>query len=385
MICTAAATHPKSYSTTGRGSYTPYTSATCVCLPTRPSSVPKLPLSAGSGMLAPFLPVPTVLTPSPCTPSRTDGAVWDPGIGATLYVTRGDKLCVSGFFSAKLRGSQTTWLPCEVKALSIAAATKHFSPYLIQSVKKACILTDSKPCVQAYEKLCRGEFSASPRVSTFLSVVSRYQASVRHISGAAILPSDFTSRNAAACENETCQVCSFISRTRDSVVRAVSVQDVLRAWVAVQSGCPDLHRTHAHLVQGTRTSKKLTNIKDVKRYLQVASVADDGLLVVRRHESLSPSRECIIVPRQALDGLLTALHIQLSHPSCHQLKMVVKRYIYALDLDKAVSRVSDECHSCAAIRSSPTARIDQSTSPPPDAIGRPFAVLASSSLSSARL
>ena len=181
--------------------------------------------------------------------------------------------------------------------------------------------------------------------------MSRYQASVRHVSGAAILPSDFASRNAAACDNETCQVCSFISRTRDSVVRVVSVQDVLQgnvrlpftsrpAWVAVQSECPDLHRTHAHLVQGTRPSKKLTNIKDVKRYLLVASVADDGLLVVRRHEPLSPSRECIIVPRQALDGLLTALHIQLSHPSCHQLKMVVKRYLYALDLDKAVARVS---------------------------------------------
>ena len=67
----------------------------------------------------------------------TDGAVRDPGIGATLYVTRGNKLCVSGFFSAKSRGSQTTWLPCEVEALSIAAATKHFSPSLIQSVKKA--------------------------------------------------------------------------------------------------------------------------------------------------------------------------------------------------------------------------------------------------------
>ena len=138
---------------------------------------------------------------------------------------------VSGFFSAKLWGSQTTWLPCEVEALSTAAATKHFSPYLIQSVKKACIHTDSKPCVQAYEKLCRGEFSASPRVSTFLSVVSRYQASVRHVSGAAILPSDFASRNAATCEKETCQVCSFISRTRDSVVRAVSGQDILQGNV----------------------------------------------------------------------------------------------------------------------------------------------------------
>ena len=185
-------------------------------------------------------------------------------------------------------------------------------------------------------------------------------------------------------KTETCQVCSFITRTRNSVIRAISVQDILQgnvrlpftnrpAWLAVQSECPDLRRTHAHLVQGTRPSKKLTNIKDVKRYFQVASVADDGLLVVRRHEPLSPSKECIIVPRQALDGLLTALHIQLSHPSCHQLKMVVKRYLYALDLDKAVSHVSDGCHCCAAIRSSPTALIDQSSSPPPDAIGRSFA------------
>ena len=314
----------------------------------------------------------------------TDGAVRDPGIGATLYVTRRDKLHVSGFFSAKLRGSQTTWLPCEVEALSIAAATKHFSPYLIQSSKKACVLTDSKPCVQAYEKLCRGEFSASPRVSTFLSVVSRYQASVRHVSGAAILQSDFASRNAAPCENETCQVCSFITRTRDSVVRAASVQDIIQgkvrlpftsrpAWLAIQSECPDLRRTHAHLVQGTRPSKKLTNIKDVKRYLQVASIANDGLLVVQHQEPLSPPRERIIVPRQALYGLLTALHIQLHHPSCHQLKMVVKRYLFALDLDKAVSHVSDGCHSCAAIRSSPTARVDQSTSPSPEGIGRSFA------------
>lgn len=163
----------------------------------------------------------------------------------------------------------------------------------------------------------------------------------------------------------------------------MSVHDVLQgnvrlpfisrpAWLAVQPECPDLHvrRTHAHLVQGTRPSKKLTNIKDVKRYLQVASIADDGLLVVQRHDPLSPTRECIIVPRQALDGLLTDLHIQLGHPSCHQLKMVVKRYLFALDLDKAVSRVSEGCHSCAAIRNSPTARIDQSTSPPPEAIGQ---------------
>ena len=39
--------------------------------------------------------------------------------------------------------------------------------------------------------------------------------------------------------------------------------------------------THAHLTQGTRPFKKLTNIKDVKRYLNVATIASDGLLVVK--------------------------------------------------------------------------------------------------------
>lgn len=132
---------------------------------------------------------------------QTDGALRKPGIGAILYVTRNDKLRLAGSFSAKLRGSQLTWLPCEVEVRAIAFATKHFSPYLIQSHYKDCILTESKPCVQAYEKRGKGEFSASPRASTFPSTVSRYSASVRHLFGSAILPSDFASRNAAPCED----------------------------------------------------------------------------------------------------------------------------------------------------------------------------------------
>ena len=186
----------------------------------------------------------------------TDGAVKNRGIGATLYVTRQTKLCLAGFFSAKLRGRQPKWLPCEVEALSIAASTKHFSPYLIQSTRNASILTNSKPCVQAFEKLCRGEFSASPRVSTFLSTVSRYQATVRHLAGSANIPSDFASCNAPDCANPSCQICSFVQRTEDSVVQRISAHDILTgkiklpftsraAWSAIQSECPDLHRTRA--------------------------------------------------------------------------------------------------------------------------------------------
>ena len=69
----------------------------------------------------------------------TDGSVTQRGLGATLYVTRQDSLLLAGFFSPKLRKHQVTWLPCEVEALSIAAAIKHFSPFIIQSKHRACI------------------------------------------------------------------------------------------------------------------------------------------------------------------------------------------------------------------------------------------------------
>ena len=176
----------------------------------------------------------------------TDGAIKTPGIGATLKVTRNNKLQLAGFFSAKIRGRQFTWLPCEIEALSITAATKHFCPYIIQSKTPACILTDSKSYVESFEKLCRGEFSSSPRVATFLSAVSTYKASVRHVAGAAILPSDFASHNAPECDNPTCQVCSFVQHTKYSVVFRASVQGILSgtaklpftsrvAWLALHS------------------------------------------------------------------------------------------------------------------------------------------------------
>ncbi|CAC5388138.1 unnamed protein product [Mytilus coruscus] len=304
-----------------------------------------------------------------------DGYVTKRGIGATLYINRDGKVFLAGFFSAKLRKHQVLWLPCEIEALSIAASVKHFSPFIIQSKLQANVLTDNKPCVQGFEKLCRGEFSASPRVTSFLSVVSRYQVSVNHLSGRANIPSDFASRNAPLCTEPNCQNCCFISRTEDSVVRAVSIQDLLNdefrlpfttrsAWINIQSECPDLRRTHAHLKQGTRPFKKLTN----KGYLNVASIAKDGLLVVRRCDPLAPPNEfeLIIVPRSVLDGLVTALHIKLDHPSKHQLILVLKRHFYALDKPKVTEQASDSCHTCASLKRFPKSLVEQSSEDPPD-------------------
>jgi len=142
--------------------------------------------------------------------------------------------------------------------------------------------------------------------------------------------------------------------------------------LTTQAECPDLRRTSAHLQQGTHPSKKLTNSRDVKRYLNVATIAKDGLLV-KRNKPLAPTCECNIVPRQVLKGLLTALHIQLSHPSSHQLKAVTKRYLYALDIDKGIDHVTQACHQCAALHQTLKMREEQSSSPLPDAVGVSFA------------
>ena len=58
----------------------------------------------------------------------------------------------------------------------------------------------------------------SPRVSTFLSAASRYQATVRHLAGSANIPSSFVSRNAPVCVEQQCQVCTFIREIEESVV-----------------------------------------------------------------------------------------------------------------------------------------------------------------------
>ena len=155
-----------------------------------------------------------------------------------------------------------TWLRCEIEALAIASSIEHFAPYIIQSSHITEVLTDSRPCVQAYEKLRRGEFSASSRVTTFLSTVSRYSVHVHHIAGVENLPSDFASRHPRECLDSSCQICRFIAELEDSVVRSISVSEVLEgsvrmpftnraAWQATQLECPHLRRTHSHLSQGT--------------------------------------------------------------------------------------------------------------------------------------
>ena len=104
----------------------------------------------------------------------TDGAVKSPGISPTLDVQCNGSLQVASKFSAKLKKRQVSWIPCEIEALCIAVSLQHFSPYIIQSLHPICVLTDSKPCVQAYDHLLKGNFLIAAASQPFcpLQVVS---------------------------------------------------------------------------------------------------------------------------------------------------------------------------------------------------------------------
>ena len=313
----------------------------------------------------------------------TDGASRDGGIGAVMFALRNGTRKLCGFFSMKLRPHHVRWLPCEVEALAITAAVQHWAGYITESSLSTQILTDSKPCVDAFSKLLRGEFSASARVGTFLTTLSRFRLTISHLSGSENGVADYLSRHPATCVDESCQICTFVRRQESAAVRTVIVADVLagksampflssNTWKATQQDCPDLRRTYAHLIQGTKPSKKDTRSKDIKHYVNVCTIDRNGLLVVKKDPAFSPNLRLIVIPKHLLHGFLTALHLRLSHPSKSQLKSVFGRYFYAYRSDQAITHVSESCDQCASLATVPNELPEFSTTPPPQHPGTLF-------------
>lgn len=314
----------------------------------------------------------------------TDAAVRPAGLGATLYVRRGETVRVAGFFSCKLKKHQRNWLPCELEALAISTALKYFKAYFVQSTKQAYLLTDSKPCVEAVGKLRRGQFSNSPRVSTFLSTVSQFAVTVMHLKGSHNLPTDFASRNCVECFDPQCQICTFVAQTSEEpVVNAISqgttpeldspIYTSRASWRNIQSECPSLRRVFAHLRQGTRPSKKDSSIRDVKSYLSHVTIASDGLLIVPTKDTFGVSRDRIVIPRHVSHGLATAIHLRLGHPSQHQLKVVFARYFFILGMESVVRQVTEACDQCLSLRNRSAVPPSFTTQPPPEVVLSTFA------------
>ena len=305
------------------------------------------------------------------------------GIGSILFVKRNDSVKVGGYFSAKLKAHHSRWLPCEVEALSITASVSHFGPYLRESTTTTQVLTDNRPCVQAWKKMSRGQFSTSARVASFFSTLSQYNIDMQHLSGDINLPSDFISRHPSECDSKSCQICKFVDEISDIPVRNVSVEDILSgrcsvpyantsAWKNLQMECDDLRRVHAYLSSGTRPTSKKTKITTVKRYLQNVSIGKDGLLVVRHTAPFRPVEDLIVIPQHVVMGLFMSLHLTLQHPTTSQLLQVFKRRYYCLRAQALANTTTDNCSLCQSLKTVPKELHSQTTVDLPETPCRSF-------------
>ena len=155
--------------------------------------------------------------------------------------------------------------------------------------------------------------------------INAHNVAIEHVKGIQIKLTDFVSRNPISCSDRNCQVCHFVSDQMDLAVTAISVDDIesgtakmpfynIAAWKQAQKQDQDLKRCYAQLSAGTRPGKKEKGLKLLRRYLQIASISESGLLVHRKTNPFGRDYELIIVPQVLVSGLMSALHMQLSHP-----------------------------------------------------------------------
>ena len=308
------------------------------------------------------------------------------GLGATLH--RQHDGAVVKHFSKQLSAHKKNWLPCELEALAVGTGLQTFLPFFRESDCKPVIYTDSTPVVMAFNKMQRGAFSASPRVSTFLHNVVNSGATVKYLPGKSNHTADQASRNAATCGTPRCQVCSWVSDKEVEVVRRLE-PDETTAVLAGNSPMPfqsrlywrrrqledrDLTIVAHHLKFGTNPPKTCHKVR-VKRYLQ----PKHGLFLSADNVLLAPSTKAFsatprfVVPEAAIMSVVAIFHQQFGCLAASPLKELLRRHFFMLDLDNAVDAFVTSCMQCAAKRDKRHTVPPMSSVPPPSYFGEQFA------------
>ena len=217
-------------------------------------------------------------------------------------------------------------------------------------------------------------------MQAFLLAATQNNVNISHIKGSNNLLTDFGSRNSATCDNDQCSVCKFINESEHVSVNSVSVSDIIKgnvkvpfsslpAWQQIQLNCSNVQLARKHLQQGTRPMKKQRNIKEVRQLLRIANVTKDGLLVVSKKSPLQPDLELIVIPQSYAPGLLTALHLQLNHPTPFQLQKVFNRQFFTANAEKLINLTSENCYECTSLKKLEQIEIPFSTTAPYDHVG----------------
>ena len=78
------------------------------------------------------------------------------------------------------------------------------------------------------------------------------------------------------------------------------------------------------------------------------------------------------MPQSLVPGLITALHLKLSHPTRYQLKTLWNKYFFALNVDRAIDDCTNSCHLCNSLKSVPSELFEQTSIEVPISIGIQF-------------
>ena len=314
---------------------------------------------------------------------------------APLYVRRNDKLLKVRNFGQRLRAMKR-WAPCEGEAWIIRIGVENHSPWIEESSCITEVATDSYPCVLAFRRLRRGQFSKSVRVAYFLSTLGSYKVDLIHRPGLNH-PGDFDSRNCASCElGKKCQVCCFSFDLAgptahelvhpghvplpDSVVMNISINDVLTGpavipftqrpgWLDIQAENNTLKKLRMHMKGGTIPARNIKGEKELKSLYtlfqhQKLTIAKDNMIVKIEVDKMGDKKELIVVPAKIMKGLILALHYRFAHPhpSSKELLTLCNRYWFAIGTAKLIEEIKENCQLCKSIAPVPREFFEQNTS-----------------------
>ena len=340
-------------------------------------------------------------------PKRTDQLLitldWSKkGIGATLWAILDQSRQVVEFFSAKLKGNQSNWSPCDGEGLALAAAIKRFSVFLRETHKVTIVCSDNKTVVQALNLLSKGSFSTSPRLNALLASVNIYPMQFKHISGKFKLnqESDSNSRNPVDCDEINCSTCQFLQNMADQLdstntkllnrkvmvpendyphentcetckflqdqsantwVTNIDIQDVIRGSsslpflspryiITLQQQDPIIQKLKGYLTSGARPRKTDNKNNEIKHYLTMnPKINQAGILVVERN--IQPHLQTVevpIIPTTFAEAITTATHIKLNHPNMSQMMRACNRNFFILKQRQVVEAVVKSCFQCTS-------------------------------------
>ena len=289
-----------------------------------------------------------------------------------------------GFFNVILDKHKKNWLPCEGEAAGIRLVLEHYKHHIRESKNLTIHFTDSQPCVLAWRRSQKGAFSASSRISSFLTGLSAMPIELRHRAGKLMHTSDFASRHPTSCTSNKCQICNFVREwesigDKASEIRNVTIEDIKmgrsimpmtqrNTWKNIQKRDAIHHKLvdlintrqlpEARKTRGDHTKLKLLH----NQYTQGKLFIDnDGLVLIKSPEGKF-NGSVISIPPALFPGVANALHIQLDHPGKAQLSGLVSRYFYTPGWKSIIDEISDNCHQCAAVRKLPKVLLQDSTS-----------------------